>query len=130
MKKIAILIPLIIILSGCGLTQYPQPINNNSSSFDVSHLNSDIERQIALDHAQKIYDQAKANGLDMSKGPCLSNDLYGNIKVPETMWVLDIAHDPRQPVDDLPENQCSAYREGKAKHFIEMNPLGEVITVK
>ncbi len=37
-------------------------------------------------------------------------------------WVCDIAHSPRQSeIDDLPENQCSAYREGRAKHFVEVD---------
>jgi hypothetical protein len=42
-------------------------------------------------------------------------------------WVADMAHDPRQDVDDDPENQCAAYREGKADHFVELDPEGEFI---
>ena len=58
----------------------------------------------------------------MSNGPCLSNELMPD-------WVADIAHDPRLPVDNLPENQCSAFRDGKAEHFVELDVNGEVIKV-
>lgn len=54
-------------------------------------------------------------GWDLSSGPCLSNDYY-----PDT--VCDVAHSPRQPVDNLPENQCTFYREGRAHHFVEVDP--------
>jgi len=30
-------------------------------------------------------------------------------------------------VDNKPENQCSAFREGKAKHFVEVNTSCELI---
>lgn len=53
-------------------------------------------------------------------GKCLSNEIIED-------WVCDVAHSPRQPVDDLPENQCSAFREGKARHFVELNTECEVI---
>lgn len=54
-------------------------------------------------------------GTDLSQGPCLSNEII-------TDWVCDVAHSPRQAVDNLPENQCSAFREGTAKHFVEVDP--------
>lgn len=69
--------------------------------------------------AVQAYERAKARGVDMSSGPCL-----GVIK---PGWVADVAHDPRQPVDDEPENQCPAYRSGEADHFVELDPDGNVI---
>jgi hypothetical protein len=69
--------------------------------------------------AKRAYANAKAQGVDMSKGPCL-----GEI---EPGWVADVAHDPRQDVDDEPENQCFAYRTGQADHFVELDPEGEFI---
>ena len=60
--------------------------------------------------------QALIRGENLTNGPCLANPLQSN---PD--WVCDVAHSPRQPVDNLKENQCSAY--GKtAKHFIEVTP--------
>jgi hypothetical protein len=69
--------------------------------------------------AKQAYEQAKARGVDMAPGPCL-----GVIK---PGWVVDVAHDPRQDVDDEPANQCAAYREGDADHFVELDPEGNFI---
>ena len=38
-----------------------------------------------------------------------------------------VAHDPREDVDDEPENQCRRYREEEASHFVELTPRGELI---
>jgi hypothetical protein len=54
--------------------------------------------------------------MDFSSGPCIANPLKENKD-----WVCDIAHDPREAVDNKPENQCSKFREGKARHFVELN---------
>lgn len=77
-------------------------------------------RDLAVAKAREIYQRQKAEGIDFSSGPCLTNNLLPD-------WVLDIAHDPREAVDDLPENQCSAFREGDAYHFVELDPDGNVI---
>jgi hypothetical protein len=69
--------------------------------------------------AKQAYADAKARGVDMSLGPCLG--------VVATDWVADVAHDPRRPVDDDPANQCAAYRNGTAHHFVELDPNGELI---
>jgi|SRR5687767_6084065 len=69
--------------------------------------------------AQQAYERAKARGVDMSRGPCL-----GVIK---DGWVADVAHDPRQDVDDDPANQCPEYRSGEADHFVELDPEGNFI---
>lgn len=73
----------------------------------------------AIELAKKVYAEKKAQGMDFTNGPCLSNDLMPD-------WVADVAHKPRQPIDDLPQNQCPAF--GKtARHFVELNPQGEFI---
>jgi hypothetical protein len=74
----------------------------------------------AFEEAKKIFVEQKAAGVDMSKGPCLSNEV-----IPD--WVADVAHWPRQSIDNDPQNQCPAYREGKAHHFIELDPEGNFI---
>lgn len=76
--------------------------------------------QIVILNAQEIYQKAVKQGVDLSSGPCLADD-----EIPD--WVVDVAHNPRQPIDDLPENQCPSYRSGKAKHFVELDPAGNVI---
>jgi hypothetical protein len=42
-------------------------------------------------------------------------------------WVVDIAHDPRQAVDDQPANQCQSIRDGDTHHFVELTPGGQLI---
>ncbi len=56
---------------------------------------------------------------DLSNGSCLSNEIVSG-------WVCDVAHNPRQPIDDNPENQCSEYGKS-AKHFVEVNEKCELI---
>jgi hypothetical protein len=68
------------------------------------------------------FKQAQQAGKDLSTGPCISESLPG-----VSDWVADIAHDPRQPVDDQPANQCQSYREGKTHHFVELTPEGTLI---
>lgn len=61
----------------------------------------------------------KASEVDLSNGPCLSDD---NPRWKISDWVCDVAHSPRETVDNLPENQCQEFREGKASHFVEIDP--------
>lgn len=76
----------------------------------------------AVELAQQAYEQAKARGESLARGPCLGVIMPG--------WVADIAHKPRQPIDDQPENQCAAWRSGEAGHFVELDPQGNVIRVR
>lgn len=81
------------------------------------------EIDTAVNQARYLYRQKKEMGDDFSNGSCLSNALMPN-------WVVDIAHSPRLPIDDLPENQCPAYLEGRAKHFVELDTDGNLIRAK
>jgi ABC-type glycerol-3-phosphate transport system substrate-binding protein len=80
------------------------------------------ERDRAAAAAQDAYAEAKAEGMDFEAGPCLGVVLEG--------WVADVAHDPLRDVDDLPENQCEAFRSGEADHFVELDLEGRVIRVE
>jgi len=80
-----------------------------------------IEQQDLIQKAKALFNEIKNNGADLTAGPCLgkiNND-----------WVVDVVHNPRQAIDNLPENQCADYREGKVKHFIELDLNGEVVRV-
>lgn len=79
------------------------------------------EQQDLIQKALNLYNEAKSKGTDFSPGPCL-----GQIA---TDWVVDIAYNPRQPVDNLPQNQCQDYLQGKAHHFIELDPFGNITKV-
>lgn len=77
----------------------------------------------ALSGALSLYREIAAAGIDMSSGPCLTNDLMPG-------WVVDIVHRPREPVDDLPGNQCQAYLEGRAIHFVELDTSGNLMRIR
>ena len=76
----------------------------------------------AVDEAQTAFREAQASGVDLSTGPCISESLP---TLPD--WVADVAHDPRQPIDDEAANQCQRYRSGEAHHFVELNLDGRLI---
>ena len=73
-------------------------------------------RQQAVSSCLKICKEAN---ISLENGPCLSDS---NSEWDITDWVCDVAHSPRQTVDNLLENQCSAYRDGQAHHFVEVDP--------
>lgn len=83
---------------------------------------SNDERQRAIDAAMEIYASEAAGGTDFSSGPCIADELED---VPG--WSVDIAHDPREEIDNQAENQCQAYRDGRTEHFVELTPEGELI---
>jgi hypothetical protein len=70
--------------------------------------------------AQALFREKKAQGLDMSNGPCLAEEI-----IPD--WCVDVAHSPREEVDNLPQNQCQSWRAGRVHHFVELDPDGNVI---
>jgi hypothetical protein len=77
------------------------------------------ERERAIAAAYVAFEEAVAEGRDLADGPCLGVVLDN--------WVADVAHDPREEVDDRPENQCGAYRNGHIEHFVELSPQGILI---
>jgi hypothetical protein len=83
---------------------------------------SQSDRDRAVDQAQAAYRQFIATGAPLEPGPCISESLPG---LPD--WVADIAHSPRQPVDDEPANQCQRYRSGQAHHFVELDEHGDLL---
>lgn len=116
MNKITILslsLGVILIASFLTLT------TNTNSSRELKKSEIDT----AINQAGLLYNLSKQQGVDLSSGPCLSNALLPG-------WVLDIAHNPRQEIDDLPQNQCPAFREGNAQHFVELDSEGNLIRAK
>ena len=97
------------------------PFNSAIKGNYKPGLSTEIDTMVG--RAQKLYKDRKALGVDFGSGPCLTNDLASE-------WVADLAHNPRARMDDLPENQCPAFLEGRAKHFVELDIDGEVIRVK
>jgi hypothetical protein len=59
---------------------------------------------------------------EWKKGPCISDGQNGLAD-----WVVDVAHAPRQAVDDQPSNQCSAFVENRITKFVEVDTGCNVI---
>jgi hypothetical protein len=80
--------------------------------------------QLALIEQAKVLFVEKVNqGVDMNSGPCLSDSF-------DIGWVVDVAHNPRQPIDDIMENQCQSYIIGEASHIIELDIRGNLIRLQ
>ncbi|MFH0936697.1 MAG: hypothetical protein V1808_00165 [Candidatus Daviesbacteria bacterium] len=84
---------------------------------------SSIIYDMAVSSAITLYKNRVAEGIDMSSGPCLTNDLMPD-------WVVDIVHSPREKIDDLPNNQCPAFIEERAHHFVELDNNGNLVRVR
>lgn len=113
----------IIALSACAKS------TTNTNSFTAAEvvtgaadvkIKEAADKNLAIAQARELWRMQFQLEADLSVGPCLSNNVI-------TDWVADIAHNPRQAVDDQPENQCSAYRDGTAHHFVELDPEGNLI---
>jgi hypothetical protein len=104
MRFLAIALGFAAFIAGCG------------GSSGASQ--GDKDKAIA---AAKFIYAGKAKE-DLSAGPCLSEGIPG-----VSDWVVDIAHDPRQAVDDAPANQCQSFRDGETHHFVELTPDGQLI---
>jgi len=117
----------IVLLAGfsCGNKYAAVNVNVNTAAQAAKNVAAGVNantiaRNAAIAAAKTLFINAEASGTDFSSGPCLSNNLAND-------WVADVAHNPRTEVDDLPENQCSAYREGTAHHFVELDTNGQFI---
>jgi len=110
-KKLMILLIGIILISGC-IGQEERPPEKPSDK-DNAILACEQECNAKLNE-----------NIDLSKGPCLLNPIQD---VPD--WICDVAHNPRQTLDNQPENQCSVFRDGKAHHFVEVDVNCELIQV-
>jgi hypothetical protein len=100
MKALLSSLIIIILFSGC-----------------ISQNTSERERAIAV-----CIEACRNYNGNLSNGPCLLNPMNAEKDFPGlSKWVCDVAHSPRQNVDNLSENQCSSYREGVANHFVEVD---------
>lgn len=95
------------------------PIEVKTTEESTPASNALKDNDEILKAALNLYIQKKEAGINFTNGPCLGLITQD--------WVLDIAHDPRQPQDEKPENQCADFREGSANHYIEIDPDGKLI---
>ncbi|MBI5037597.1 MAG: hypothetical protein HZC01_02760 [Candidatus Kerfeldbacteria bacterium] len=133
MSKGIIIVIIIMIAVGVGVywvLQRPESIGiNNDNTFSAGEIvtgaadlqiKAQADKDLAIVKAQELWRKALLEGTDLSAGPCLTNQA-----IPD--WVADVAHNPRQAIDDDPANQCSAYRDGTVRHFVEIDLAGNVI---
>lgn len=116
-KKVLFWTVLIVLIVTTFFVLYFQ--RNPGFSYKKG-ASSEFDRAVIA--AMDVYKKGAKN-MDLSNGPCLTNDLIPG-------WVADIVHNPRDETDDLPANQCPAYLEGRAQHFVELDQNGNVVRVK
>ncbi len=122
-RKVLLGILVVILISVILGYIYMVVLNSQTSVHQTL-----TQKEVAIEYCLNMCKTALSSGQDILNGPCLANEVTkvkGGWLVEN--WVCDVTHNPRQPVDDLPENQCSAYREGKAKHFVEVDENCELI---
>jgi hypothetical protein len=126
-KKVFVVLALVLAVLLFGCTQQYSSSQQDSSSFLTSPLKVGsggftTTQKNAIDLCVASCSSAIANHTDLINGPCLG--------VIQDDWVCDVAHSPRQAVDNLLENQCADYRTGNAHHFVEVDENCNVITVR
>jgi len=110
MKKILLLFVLVSLILASGCIEKEETVKKiNTEDLAV----------------QTCIEICEGSELDLNLSPCLSNDLLG-----DRQWVCDVAHSPRLPMDNLPENQCEAWLNHTASHFVELDPECKLIKKK
>lgn len=97
--KFPVFLAALLLVFGCASQQLPPEMSGAMNA--------------CLSACQK---QMLSNA-NLSSGPCLLNPIPD---YPD--WVCDVAHFPREPADNLPQNQCSAFRQNSSRHFVEVSP--------
>ena len=77
------------------------------------------EQKNAIECALNLYQEKKQEGIQFNS-QCLGT--CGD-------FAVDIVNVPRNEEDNKIENQCEDYRNGIAKHFIELDKNGEIVRV-
>ena len=119
-SKNLFIISIIIIISAILTLLLMNNLNSRNSENVQEIINACINLCL----------KAKEKGIDLSNGPCLSDN---NPEWKYEDWVCDVAHWPRIAIDNLRENQCQewlkAYEAGKIKKFVEVDPNCNFIRV-
>ena len=115
-KTAIILVFCFFIFTGCQKTAKPiSDIVDYTAGKVQLEQKKQADRTLAIIKCQELcQQQISTDGQDFDIGPCLSDEI-----IPD--WVCDVAHSPRQAVDDDQNNQCLAFRTGIAHHFVEID---------
>lgn len=115
-KTALILAAGFFILAGCQRATKPiSDVVDYTTGKVQLEQKTQVDKTLAIIKCQELcQQQLSTDGQNFDIGPCLSNEIIAD-------WVCDIAHSPRQTVDDDAANQCSAFRTGQAHHFVEID---------
>ena len=97
----------------------------DSCGVYIKHGNPSIipdyveQQRDAINCADELYNQKKSEGMEFNS-QCLG-------KCDD--FVVDVVHVPRNSDDNLSENQCANFLNGKVKHFIELDKEGNIVRV-
>lgn len=102
-------------MAGCSKKEADEVID---ATTGIGAIEKKIQADADIAKAQciQLCQGAKLEEKDLTNGPCLGNPITNMAD-----WVCDVAHNPRQDVDNKIENQCSAFAQGTAKHFVEVD---------
>lgn len=130
MKGVAVAF-LILLLAGSIfyvvklISDYEKGINDFQERFNVNesrvliYNNESNKEQGFIECAKNLYYIAKEEGMIFDSqclGACEN-------------YAVDIVHVPRISEDDLFDNQCEEFREGKVSNFIEIDKNGEIVRI-
>ena len=128
-KKIYLLIIAVVLIAGGtflllrGLSDEDSWIKDSRGVY-IKHGNPSLkplyvsEQEKTILCANNLYQQNKSiiNFSSQCLGICSD-------------YAVDIVHIPRSEEDNLPENQCEAFRNGQVTHFIELDKDGEIVKI-
>lgn len=128
-KKILIALAVVVLLGIVAAGAFIYLKSKNDAEIEAEQEQEQIQetmkaaafeqdRTEQIAYAKNLYDQWKAAGGSFASGPCLANGRE---------WAIDVAHNPRQAMDDEPSNQCSSYLNGTAEYFVELDTEGNVL---
>jgi len=98
----------LVFLSGCTQTS----LNGQNQSQNQTQLAPYVLQ--CINSCNNTLQAGDSSALEL--GPCLLDPIPN-----EPDWVCDVAHSPRQEMDNNPHNQCQDYLTGKAHHFVEVS---------
>lgn len=116
-KRSLLMISVLLVISTVAITLLLFSEKDTAYKPGISREADEAVRQ-----ALQLYKDKKSTGYDFSTSKCFTNDLMKN-------WAVDLVHVPRNSSDNLPENQCHSFLEGRAKHLIEIDKDGNLIRI-
>ncbi|MCB9479279.1 MAG: hypothetical protein H6684_16235, partial [Deltaproteobacteria bacterium] len=93
------------------------------SRDELSGESDAIDECIRICEVAMVFDDTESGDpLDLSSGPCLSEEIIDD-------YACDIRHDPRTDEDDLETNQCDDFQDGVVPHQVEVDENCELLGV-